>query len=142
MPLNNFTVGKDIQLVIQTQNGPLQLALTDFGYKTRATTIHSKQLDGTAIEAYIPDGWDLSFKIDRMDTTADDFWATYEAAYYAGVNQLSGVIYETINEASGNISEWQFNGVVIKLDSGGDFSGDKKVEQTFSGFATQRVRVA
>jgi hypothetical protein len=77
-----------------------------------------------------------------MDTTADDFWAQYEAAYYAGVNQLSGVVYETINEANGSISEWQFNGVVIKLDSAGDFSGDKKVEQSFSGFATQRVRVA
>src|ERR1700733_14655986 len=116
MPLNNFTVGKDVQLVIQTQNGPLQLALTDFGSKPKVTTIHSKQLDGTAIEGYIPDGWDLSFKIDRMDTTADDFWAQYEAAYYAGVNQLSGVVYETINEASGSISEWQYNGVVIKLD--------------------------
>jgi hypothetical protein len=142
MPTNNFTTGKDVQLVIQTQNGPLQLSLTKFSAKPKSTTIESKQLDGTKIHAYIPDGWELSFEIDRMDTTADDFWNVYESDYYAGVNQLSGVIYETIKEASGNISEWQFNGVVIKLDNAGDFAGDKKVEQSFSGMATQRVRVA
>jgi hypothetical protein len=142
MPTNNFTTGKDVQLVIQLPTGPLQLSLTDFSTKPKTTTIESKKLDGTKQHAYIPDGWELTFKIDRMDTTADDFWNVYEANYYAGVNQLSGIIYETIREADGSVSEWQFNGVVIKLDSAGDFSGDKKVEQTFSGMATQRVRVA
>jgi hypothetical protein len=142
MPLNNFTVGKDVQLVIQTQTGPLQLTLTDFGSKPKTTTIHSKPLNGPPIEGYIPDGWDLTLKIDRLDTSADDFWAVYEAAYYAGQNQLAGVIYETISEASGSVSEWQYNGVVIKLDDAGQYSGDKKVEQTFSGFATTRIRVA
>jgi hypothetical protein len=142
MPTNNYTTGKDVQLVIQTQNGPLQLALTDFNYKARTTTITSTALDGETNEAYIPRGYDLSLKIDRVDTTVDDFWAQYEAAYLAGVNQLPGVIYETISEATGNISEWQFNGVVIKVDGLGDFAGDKKVEQTLSGFAKTRVRVA
>jgi hypothetical protein len=141
MPTNNFTTGKDLQLVIQTQQGPLQLGLTDFSAKPKTTTIESKKLDGIKNHAYIPDGWELSFKIDRMDTTADDFWAIYEANYYAGVNQLSGIIYQTLKEADGSVSQWQFNGVVIKLDNAGDYAGDKKVEQPFSGMATQRVRV-
>jgi hypothetical protein len=142
MPTNNYTTGKDIQLVIQTQSGPLQLALTNFSSKARTTTITSTMLDGETNEAYIPRGHDLSFKVDRMDTSVDDFWAQYEAAYYSGVNQLPGVVYETINEADGSISEWQYNGVVIKVDDLGDYAGDKKVEQTLSGFAKSRARVA
>ena len=46
MPTNNFTTGKDVQLVIQLPTGPLQLALTDFSTKPKATTIESKKKSG------------------------------------------------------------------------------------------------
>jgi hypothetical protein len=142
MPVNNFTVGKDVSLVIQLATGPLTLTLTDFGAKVKTTSLESKPLNGIKQHAYIPDGWDLSFKVDRMDTSADDFWANFEAQYYAGVNQVAGVIYETISEADGSVSQWRFPGVVVKLDNAGDYSGDKKVEQTFSGMASKRIRVS
>jgi len=142
MPVNNFTVGKDVSLVIQLATGPLTLTLTDFGAKVKTTTLESKPLNGIKQHAYIPDGWDISFKVDRMDTSADDFWANFEAQYYAGVNQVAGVIYETISESDGSVSQWRFPGVVVKLDNAGDFSGDKKVEQTFSGMASMRIRVS
>src|SRR5271154_209440 len=142
MPVNNFTVGKDVSLVIQLATGPLTLTLTDFGAKVKTTTLESKPLNGIKQHAYIPDGWDISFKVDRMDTSADDFWANFEAQYYAGVNQLSGIIYETISEADGSVSQWRFPGVVVKLDNAGDYSGDKKVEQSFSGMASMRIRVS
>ena len=142
MPVNNFTTGRDVQLVIQLATGPLTLTITDFSAKPKTTTLESKPLSGIKQHAYIPDGWDLSFKIDRMDTSADDFWANFEAQYYAGVNQVAGTIYETIAESNGSVSQWRFTNVVVKLDSAGDYSGDKKVEQSFSGMATLRVRVS
>jgi hypothetical protein len=142
MPVNNFTVGKDISLVIQLPTGPLTLTLTDFGAKPKTTSLESKPLNGIKQHAYIPDGWDISFKLDRMDTSADDFWANFEAQYYAGVNQVAGTIYETISEADGSVSQWRFANVVVKLDNAGDYSGDKKVEQSFSGMASQRIRVS
>ena len=142
MPTNNFSTGKDITLVVQLPGGALQLNLTDFGYRPKTTTIESKKLDGEKQHAYIPDGYDLSFKVDRMDSSVDDFWAAYEAAYYAGVNQLSGTIYQTIAESDNSVSQWSFIGVVVKVDDLGSWSGDKKVEQSLSGMATQRIKVA
>jgi hypothetical protein len=142
MPTNNFSTGKDVTIVIQTANGPLQLELTDFDYKPKTSTLESKNLRGKKLHAYIPDGYDLSFKVDRMNSVVDDFWAAFEAIYYAGVNQLAGTIYQTIREANGSISQWQFNGVVIKVDNLGAWAGDKKVEQSLSGMATERVKVA
>jgi hypothetical protein len=142
MPVNNFTVGKDVSLVIQLPTGPLTLTLTDFGAKPKTTTLESKPLSGIKQHAYIPDGWELSFKLDRLDETADSFWANFEAQYYAGANQLAGTIYETISEADGSVSQWRFANVVVKLDNAGDYSGDKKVEQSFSGMASQRIQVS
>jgi len=142
MPVNNFTTGRDVSLVIQLPTGPLTLVLTDFSADPKVTNLESKPLSGIKQHAYIPDGWNISFKVDRMDTAADDFWANFEAQYYAGANQLAGTIYETIAEANGSVSQWRFIGVIVKLDKAGDFSGDKKVEQSFSGMASQRIRVS
>lgn len=142
MPTNNFSTGKDVTLVIQTQTGALNLQLTDFAAKPKTTTLESKTLNGKKQHAYIPDGYDMSFKVDRMSPDVDNFWASFEAAYYAGLNQLSGVVFETIKESDGSITQWQFNGVVIKVDDLGSWSGDKKVEQSLSGMATERIKVA
>src|ERR1700761_1323633 len=142
MPTGNFSTGKDLSLIIQTDQGPLQIQLTDFNAKPKTGSIESTQITGETLHAYTPRGWDLSFKLDRFDTTVDDFWAIFEANYYAGVNQIPGTIYQTIKEADGSISQWQFNKVVIKVDDPGSYAGDKKVDQSLSGFATQRVRVA
>jgi hypothetical protein len=141
MPTGNFTTGKDISLVIQTQQGPLQIQLTDFTANPKVGTLESTQMTGRTVHAYTPRGWDLSFKFDRFDNTADDFWALFEAQYYAGVDQLPGTVFMTIKEADGSVSSYQFNGVVVKLDKAGDYSGDKKVDQSFSGMATERVKV-
>ena len=60
----------------------------------------------------------MSFKFDRMNPVDDQYFAALEAAYYAGVNQLAGTIYETISEADGSVSHIDSNGVVIKLSKG------------------------
>ena len=142
MPVNDFTTGRDVQLVIQLPSGPLTLQLTDFGAKAKTSTLEGKTLDGIKQHAYIPDGYDLSFKIDRKDTSADDFWSNFEAQYYAGGNQVAGTIYQTIRESDGSVSQWRFTGVIVKLDNLGDYSGDKKVEQSFSGMASLRQRIS
>jgi hypothetical protein len=141
MPTGRFTTGKDISLVIQTPLGPLQVQLTDFTANPKVGTLESTQITGRTISAYTPRGWDVSFKFDRFDSTADDYWAAFEAQYYAGVDQLPGTIFQTIKENDGSVSSYQFNGVVIKLDKAGDYAGDKKVDQSFSGMATERVKV-
>src|SRR5882672_8800541 len=99
MPVNNFTVGKDVSIVIQTPTGALTIpGLTDFTADQVSTDLKSKPLDGEPIFGYIPDGWKLSFKWDRTSPVVDNYFAQLEAAYFAGGNLLGGTVYETINE--------------------------------------------
>jgi hypothetical protein len=143
MPVNNFTIGRDVALVIQTPNGQLNVpGITDFTADPIVAELKSKPLSGIPQYGYIPDGWSISVKIDRMDATVDNFWAQFEAAYYAGGNQVGGTIFETIREQDGSVSQWRYTGVVLKLAKAGDFSGDKKVEQTLTGMASQKIRVS
>jgi hypothetical protein len=145
MPLpSGYTVGKDVSLVIQTAAGPLTLAgLTDFTSDPVVIDIKSKPMTtGIPVHDYIPDGWRMSFKADRMDSSVDDFWANFEAAYYANAPLPAGTVYETIIESNGTVTQWRYTNAVVKLEKGGDKSGDKKVEQMLSGMASQRVKVA
>jgi hypothetical protein len=143
MPVNNFTVGRDVSIVINGPNGQITLnGITEFTAKPVVNTLKSKPLNGLPQFGYVPDGWELSFKLDRMDRGADDFYALFEAGYYNGQNQAAGTVNESIQEVDGSISQWRYTGFVMKLDNPGDFSGDKKVEQSLSGLASQRIRVA
>jgi hypothetical protein len=143
MPVNGFTVGKDVSIVLNGPNGQIILnGVTDFSAKPVTTTLKHKPLSGIPQFGYIPDGWELSFKLDRMDPGVDNFWAAFEDGYYNGVNQAGGTVNESIQEADGSISKYRYTGFVLKLDNAGDFSGDKKVEQTLSGMASQKVKVA
>lgn len=144
MPVNNFTIGKDISLVIQTYSGQLDVSdgITDFTADPLYTDIKSKPLSGIPSFGVIPDGWKISMKVDRFNPKLDNFFAQLESDYFAGNNTTAGTIYETIQEADGSISQWRYIGVVLKLDKAGDFSGDKKVEQSISGMASQKVKVS
>ena len=143
MPVNNFTTGKDVSLVIQTPSGALTVpGITDFTADPLFTDLKSKPLTGIPIHGYIPDGWKLSFKVDRQDPNIDNYFASLEATYFAGGNITGGTVYETITEADGSITQWRYTGVVLKFDKAGDFSGDKKVEQNFSGMASTKVKVS
>jgi hypothetical protein len=143
MPVNNFTVGRDVSLVINTPNGQLTIpGITDFTADPMTTELKSKPLSGIPQFGYVPDGWKISLKLDRMNRTIDNFWAAFEAAYYAGSNQVAGTINETISELDGSVSQWRYTGVVLKLEKAGDFSGDKKVEQSLTGLASQKIQVS
>jgi len=142
MPVNGFTVGRDIALVIQTAGGPLQVNITDFSADPMFTELKSKPLSGVPVFGIIPDGWKVSFKIDRQGPVLDNYFAAAEAGYYNGQSQPAGTIYETISEPDGSVSQWRYTGVVLKLDKAGDFSGDKKTEQSVSGMAATKVKVS
>lgn len=143
MPVNNFTVGRDVTLTVMTSKGQLTFAgLTDFTADPVTTDLKSKRFNGRVVHGIIPDGWKGSFKLDRVDSTVDDWWAQLEADYFNGVNQTSGTILETIQEASGAVTQWRYTGVILKLEKGGDKGGDKKTEQTVGFTADGRDKVA
>jgi len=143
MPLNGFTVGRDVSTSISTPTGTLALSLiTKFTAKPDTTDKKIKGLDGRTRHLIFPDGWTGSFEVERQNSQIDDFFAAQESNYYAGLNLLPSTITETINEVDGSVSQYQFVGVIFKLDDAGDFAGDESVKQKVTFMAETRIKLA
>lgn len=140
---SQFTVGKDLSLVITLPSGQLTLhGLINFSAKPITAELESLGIDGYPRFGVIPKGYNLMFRVDRLSANLDKWWAAQEAGYFAGNTQKAGTIYETITEANGTVSQWRYTGVVLKLEDSGDFAGDKKVEQSLSGKAAKKIQVS
>jgi hypothetical protein len=145
MTVNNFTTGRDVSVQINTANGPLLIpasAILSFKANPEVTKLRSKGLDGITRNAVIPDSWQGSITIDRLDQTVDNWWAQVEADYFANRATAPATIIERIQEQDGTVSTWRYEGVCLTLDEAGDYAADKKVEQTLSFEAARRVRVS
>lgn len=139
----NMSLGKDARMDVTLPGGRiLPIAqLTDFEVKPLTSQLQSKGLDGIDRFAVVPMGYTLTFSLDRSDRTLDDWWAQYEAGYYAG-NVLQNVsITQTIEEGDGTVSQWRFEGVAINLDDLGNWKADAYVKQKITAKASRRVLV-
>ncbi len=143
MPLNGFSVGRDVSLDIIGPSGPLRFNLiTGFNSKPDITDQKIKGLDGITRHVRFPDGWSGGFDVARADSTIDDYFAQIEANYYAGLNELPVTITETITEVSGAVTQYRYLQVLLKLDDAGQWQGDQTVKQKVSFVAARRVKVS
>jgi len=143
MPVNSFSVGRDLTLSIVTGNGPLNLNLiTGFQSAPDQAEVKVKGLDGVTRHARFFDGWRGSFNIERADSTVDDYFAQLEANYYAGINEQPASITETITEANGAVTQYRYLNVLLKLDDAGSWAGDQTVKQKLSFVAARRTKIA
>lgn len=143
MPVNQFSVGSDVTLVIVANGAPLGVSLIT-GFMSKQDTIDQKikGLDGITRHVRFPDGWSGSFDYDRMDSTLDDYFAQIEADYYAGVQDQPASITQIIQEPNGNVSQWRYLNVLLKYDDAGAWKGDTTVKQKMSFLAQTRLKVA
>jgi len=143
MPVNGYSVGKDVSLDITGPNGPLRFnQITEFKSKPETTDLKVKGLDGITKHVRFPDGWSGGFNVERQDSTIDDYFAQLEANYYAGINENPLTITETITEVNGSVTQYRYLGVLLKLDDAGEKAGDKTVKQVISFMASRRIKVA
>lgn len=143
MPVNSFSVGRDLTFTLVGPNGNITLnGLTDYNTKPIFTKLKHKDLDGSVLHAAIPDGWEITIKLDRQDATVDDFFAALEASYFSGQNIAGGTISETIAEADGSVSQFQYTDVSLTLDDAGSWRGDSFVPITLTGMASRRNQVS
>jgi hypothetical protein len=143
MPINGFSLGKDISYTIVGPNGNLTInGVTDYTTKPMFTKLKHKGLDGTTDHAAIPDGWEVSIKLDRQDPTLDNFFAALEASYFAGTNISNGTISENIQESDGSVSKFQYTNVSLSYDDAGAYKGDSYVPQSLSGMASRRIKLS
>ena len=142
MPINNFSVGRDTQLVVLGPFGRVDLThVTGFDSHQLTQPIRLDRLDGTQIAAELPKGWEGSFDVERGDSTADDFIAAAEQSYYAGNGVPFGTRYQYVSEPDGSTSTYQYDSVVFRLSNAGAWKGDASVKQKLEFFAATRKRV-
>ena len=147
MPLDTgfgtMSVGKDYAIdIVQSGGQVLRLGnVTDFDAKPNTKDLKSEGIDGIVRHAIIPGGWTVTLSIDRQDRGVDDFFAQFEADYYAGKTLRNMTITESINEADGTISQWRYVGVALKLDDNGKRKADEYVKMKMSGHCAKRLRV-
>ncbi len=143
MPVNGFTVGRDVSLDIVGLNGPIRFSLiTGFNARPDTTDVKVKGLDGKTRHVMFPDGWTGTFDVERQDSTVDDIFAQLESNFYSGLNLPAISIMETITEVSGAVTQYRFTDVILRLDDAGAYAGDQTVKQRLSFMASRRMKVA
>lgn len=143
MPVNGFSVGRDVTLNINDQSGALSFGLiTNFNSKPDVVDKKVTGIDGLARHVIFHDGWSGTFELERQNSDIDDYWALLETNYYMGVDQQSTTIIETITEVNGSITQYIYTGVIFKLEDAGEWKGDDTVKQKLSFFASRKQKVS
>lgn len=142
MPVNGFSIGRDCVLNVITPSGPLRFPLLN-SFEANPDLSDEKRvaLDGITRHAVFHEGWSGSLSFDRSDNNFEDYWAQVESDYYAGLNNASATIIETITEVNGAVSQYQFTGVVLKPKFG-EWAGNKVVTNGCAFMATRRIKLA
>lgn len=143
MAINTFSVGRDTQLVVMGPSGRVDLThVTSFEARQVTQQVRVDRLDGTHMATELPKGWDGSFEVERGSSSVDDFIAAAEAQFYSGRQIPAGTLYQYVTETDGSTSTYQFDSVVFKLASAGQWKGDVSVKQKLDFYASRRTRIS
>lgn len=136
-----LSIGKDIAVnVTLPGGGQLQIeGITSFDRKPKFKKLESHQIDGITRTATIPGTWELSFEIDRVDNTLDEFFALIDEQYFSGATVENCTVTETITEPSGQISRYRYEGVSMHFNDAGNWKSDSFVKMKIGGEASRRV---
>lgn len=142
MASNEFSVGRDCQLVVMGPFGRVDLAhVTGFESRQQTASIRIDRIDGRQMAAELPKGWEGMFELERGSAAADDFVARIEAAYAQGGAVPAGTLYQYISEPDGSTSTYQYDGAVFRFAQAGQWRGDASVRQRLEFFAAARRRI-
>ena len=144
MSQNGYSLGRDVTVAIILPDGSsLNLGkVTKFTSKQDTTDQKIKGIDGLTDHLRFYEGWSGSFEIERRGPDLDAYFSTLESNYFAGANEAAATMQQTITEPTGAVTQYQFQGVLLKFDDAGDWMGDKAVSQKMSFVATRRIKQA
>ena len=143
MAIGPFNTGRDVVLDVMTPTGPLRLptTVTDWEAKPKYKTIESIALSGENNHANVPIGWTGTIGLDRTDNVVGDFFVQLEALYYSGVNIGYATILETISESNGATTQYRYTKVALRLEEGGKFVGDDRVQVKIGFDASRKIKL-
>lgn len=142
MPINDFSIGKDLSYSVVTPSGTLTLnGKTGYSIKPMFTDINHKGMDGVNVHGFIPDGWQIEMQFDRTDPNVDNYFAQVEADYFNGINLPGGTIFENIVEKDRSITSFRYTNVTLKFDNAGNWKGDALIPISVTAMASRRIKV-
>ncbi len=140
---NDFSTGNDCRLVLLFDLiGRVELRhVIGFTATQIVKGLRVSRLNATPLGKDIPAGWEGEFSLDRGDSTADDLAAIFEQMYWSGQRLPGGQIFQYIDEPSGSVSTYLFEGATLNLTNAGSWSQDQTVKQSVKYFAGRRRKV-
>lgn len=145
MPVNGMTVGMDYTLSYFDANTNAIINLGDVqsvDIKSLKHLIKSMPFNAPPKYGYIPDGYQINFTITRAISTLEDLMATFEANFNADKIYKPGYLNETIQNADGTISRYQYTNCVIYLDDHGVVSRERTVTLRLEAYASSKIKIA
>ncbi len=140
MPINGISVGRDVVINFSDGGGSITTnRIKMFSSKQKTSNRETASLDGINRHINIPMGWEGNFEMERTSSVIDNYFANVEQIYYSGQNVPTITITETITEADGSVSQYQYVGVVMTLEQAGDWKADEYVTQKVNFSAQQRI---
>ena len=145
MPVNGMNVGVDYTLTYYdaTSGSLVNLGdVQDVKITANKHDIKSSPYNQVPRFGYVPDGYKIDFTITRAVSTLEDLMVTFSKNFNAGNVQAAGYLNETINNADGSVSRYQYTNFVVFLTSHGDISREKVVTLVLEGMASDKVQIA
>ena len=91
---------------------------------------------------FVPDGFKVDFTITRNGSVLEDLMVTLSQNFNAGSVMSPGYLNETINNADGTVSRYQYTNFVVFLTDHGDISREKVVTIKLEGMASDKIKIA
>lgn len=91
---------------------------------------------------YVPDGYKIDFTITRNSAVLEDLMVTFEQNFNQGLVLAPGYLNESITNADGTVSRYQYTNFVVFLTDHGEISRDKTVTITLEGMASGKTKIA
>jgi hypothetical protein len=145
MPVNGMNVGVDYTITYydSVSGGLINLGdVQDVKVAAMKHDIKSAPYNQVPRYGYIPDGFKVDFTITRNGSILEDLMVAFSAAFNAGNVQGAGYLNETIINADGSVSRYQYTNFVVFLTSHGDISREKTVTLVLEGMASDKVKIA
>ena len=145
MPTNGMNVGVDYSITFYNADTGALVELGDVqSVKITAMKhdIKSSPFNSLPRFGFVPDGYKVDFTIQRQGPILEDLMVTFSQNFQAGRVTGSGFLNETINNADGSVSRYQYTNFVVFLTDHGDISREKVVTLTLEGMASDKVKIA
>jgi len=145
MPVNAMNTGVDYTLSYYDGNAGALIDLGDVQSVTIAAQKHNIKTtpyNGVPRYGYVPDGYAIHFTITRNKSTLEDLMVTFSQNFNAGNVLSPGYLNETINNADGTVSRYQYTNLVVFLTDHGDIKREAVVTLKLEAMASDKTKIA